>query len=98
MIDLSDQLPLAQLEGFDISDSQFPPQEWLPTNVKLTTRDALAEVPSTLVERYDVIDLGLLVLVAGDNPMTLLNNAVKMLSMYFYLHLNPMIRSYKQNY
>ena len=88
MIDLSEQLPLAQLDGFDISDSQFPPQQWLPSNVKLRTHDALAEVPNELVEKYDVIHLGLLVLVAGDNPTILLNNAVKMLSMYLYLHLN----------
>lgn len=95
MIDLSEQLPLAQLDGFDISDSQFPPQQWLPSNVKLTTQDALAEVPDELEKRYDVVHLGLLVLVAGDNPMTLLNNALKMLSMYLYLHLNRKNVKYK---
>ena len=93
MIDLSEQLPLAQLDGFDISDSQFPPQQWLPNNVKLRTHDALAEVPNELVEKYDVIHLGLLVLVAGDNPTNLLNNAVKMLSTYLDLRLNSCLEN-----
>lgn len=85
MIDLAEQLPLVQLHGYDLSSSQFPPKEWLPNNVKLMTLDALAEVPSELIEVYDVIHVGLLVLVAGDDPMPLLRNLIKMLSMFFEL-------------
>lgn len=48
--------------------------------MELTTLNALAEIPSILVEKYDVIHIGLLVLVAGDEPVPLLKNVVKMLS------------------
>ncbi|KAL9031755.1 MAG: hypothetical protein Q9196_000232 [Gyalolechia fulgens] len=80
LIDLAQQLPHAQLDGYDISSTQFPPAEWLPSNVKLKTLDALAEVPSSLVSTYDVIHAGLVVLVAGDDPVPLLRNLIKMLS------------------
>ncbi|KAI4117271.1 MAG: hypothetical protein LQ338_007578 [Usnochroma carphineum] len=79
LVDLAEQLPWAQLDGYDISSSQFPPAEWLPRNVKLMTLDALAEIPSSLIEKYDVIHVGLLVLVAGDDPMPLLRNLRRML-------------------
>ena len=80
MIDLAEQLPSAQLDGFDISSSQFPPKEWLPTNVTLVTHNALNPVPSEFVAKYDVIHVGLLVLVAGEDPSRLLRNLIKMLS------------------
>lgn len=80
LIDLAEQLPQAKLDGYDISSAQFPPTEWLPSNVQLETLDALAEVPKPLIEKYDVIHLGLLVLVAGDDPLPLLRNVVRMLS------------------
>lgn len=80
LIDLAEQLPRAKLDGYDVSSSQFPPPEWLPRNVKLEVLDALAEVPSSLVEKYDVVHIGLLVLVVGDNPLRLLRNVIRMLS------------------
>ena len=80
LIDLAEQLPRGQLDGYDISSAQFPPAKWLPANVKLSTLDALAEVPAPLVGRYDVIHIGLLVLVLGDDPGPLLRNILRMLS------------------
>lgn len=80
LIDLAEQLPRAKLVGYDVSPLQFPPPEWLPRNVKLEVLDALAEVPSSLVENYDVVHIGLLVLVVGDNPLPLLRNVIRMLS------------------
>ena len=44
------------------------------------TLDILDEVPTHLVERYDIVHVGLLVLVARNDPMPLLRNLVRMLS------------------
>ncbi|KAL8787997.1 MAG: hypothetical protein Q9213_001889 [Squamulea squamosa] len=85
LVDLAEQLPHAQLDGYDISSSQWPPAEWLPSNVKLKTLDALAIVPNHLVEKYDVIHIGLLVLVARDDPKPLLKNVLSMLKPGGYL-------------
>ncbi|KAL8760291.1 MAG: hypothetical protein Q9184_003386 [Pyrenodesmia sp. 2 TL-2023] len=68
-----------KLDGYDISSSQVPPQPWLPTNVSLVTLDALAEIPDSHVGKYDVIHIGLLVLVAGDDPLPLLRNVIRLL-------------------
>ncbi|KAI4098050.1 MAG: hypothetical protein LQ339_006618 [Xanthoria mediterranea] len=85
LIDLAEQLPRAKLVGYDVSPLQFPPPEWLPRNVKLEVLDALAEVPSSLVENYDVVHIGLLVLVVGDNPLPLLRNVIRMLKPNGYI-------------
>ncbi|KAL8704725.1 MAG: hypothetical protein Q9225_008069, partial [Loekoesia sp. 1 TL-2023] len=86
LIDLAEQLPQAELDGYDISSSQFPPQKWLPKNIHLMTLDALAEVPESLVEKYDVVHVGLLVLAVGNDPMPLLRNLSRMLKPGGYLH------------
>jgi SAM-dependent methyltransferase len=59
--DLSQTLaPTCELDGFDISDSQFPPPEQLPNNVKLQLLDAKGPVPAHLQNRYDIINIRLL--------------------------------------
>lgn len=73
-------MPKAQLEGYDISTEQFPPREWLPENVSLSQLDVLKPIPKELVEKFDVIHLGIVVAVVNDNPHPLLENILKMLS------------------
>lgn len=71
----------AQLDGFDVSEDQFPDKGWLPKNVTLSTLDSLAPLPDHLVGKYDVVHIGLLVMIIkNENPVPLLNNVMAMLS------------------
>ena len=74
--------PSTRLDGFDVSGDQFPPAEWLPPNVRLSTADAFAPVPEDLVGRYDVVHLRMMVLVvrAAADLDGLLGNLVRLLS------------------
>ena len=82
LCDLSKDLPSSsQLDGFDISDSQFPVAENLPSNVKLYTQDAAAEPPQELHGQYDVVHLRLFLSVIADNdPGGVLRFCHKLLS------------------
>ncbi|RFU29636.1 hypothetical protein B7463_g6716, partial [Scytalidium lignicola] len=51
LLDLAENLPSSvQLDGYDISDSQYPSQAFLPNNVSLNVLDAFGDVPPHLVE------------------------------------------------
>lgn len=70
-----------QLDGFDISADQFPDKGWLPKNVTLNTLDSLAPLPEHLVAKYDVVHIGLVVMIIkNENPTPLLKNVMAMLS------------------
>lgn len=70
-----------QLDGFDISAAQFPDKGWLPQNVTLSILDSLAPLPEHLVGKYDIVHIGLVVmLIKGENPVPLLKNVMAMLS------------------
>lgn len=57
-MDLASQLPATTvLDGFDISDGQFPHESTLPSNVKLSVMDSFDEVPDEFVGKYDVVHL-----------------------------------------
>ncbi|MCJ1399509.1 hypothetical protein MMC11_002711 [Xylographa trunciseda] len=79
--------PSAQLDGFDISGDQFPPAEWLPSNVTLSTADAFAPIPEDMVGKYDVVHLRMMVIVVkGPKELeTLMNNLVLLLKPGGYL-------------
>ncbi|MCJ1377998.1 hypothetical protein MMC17_001094 [Xylographa soralifera] len=79
--------PSTQLDGFDISGDRFPPAEWLPTNVRLSTADAFAPVPVHLVGKYDVVHLRMMVIVVKgqDDLETLMKNLVLLLKPGGYL-------------
>ena len=80
--------PAAQLDGFDISEEQYPPPGWLPRNVTLSTLDILKPIPEDLHGMYDVVHVGLIVLVIErDDPVPVLNNLFTLLSMFIYLSL-----------
>lgn len=60
--DLARCLPVnCRLEGFDISDAQFPSLQSLPANICLDILDAKQPFPQHLHHRYDLVCLRLLV-------------------------------------
>ena len=77
-----------KLDGLDISFDQYPPKEWLPSNISFITQDILAEPPPSLVAKYDIIHVQLFITILRDgNPVSMLQNLMKMLSEYLYLPL-----------
>ncbi|KAL2843922.1 hypothetical protein BJY01DRAFT_248384 [Aspergillus pseudoustus] len=83
-ISLSPTLPLnAHLDGFDITDAQFPPREWLLGNVCLEKLDILSSVPERLHGIYDVVAIRFFTLMVRDNDVsTLVGNLLSLLSRY----------------
>ena len=82
LIEAARTLPAsAQLDGYDISSAQYPPEGWLPKNVDLKVLDMLDPVPEELVGKYDVVHVGLIVMVVrNENPTPVLNNLMTLLS------------------
>lgn len=75
-------LPSARLDGFDISLTQFPPQQWLPSNLYLHTHDAFTPFPDEHLGCYDVIHLRFFVTMLGWNNLSLfIENLRTLLSM-----------------
>lgn len=71
----------AQLDGYDISSDPYPPKEWLPKNVHLGVLNMLDPVPKELVGKYDVVHVGLIVIVVrNENPGLVLKNLMTLLS------------------
>lgn len=75
------QLPCAQLDGFDKCVDQFPCKEWLPSNVSLQALDIGEDIPESLLGIYDVVHVRHFLLVVKDDPLSLLKNLVALLSM-----------------
>jgi hypothetical protein len=82
LLDLASQLPqTVRLEGYDLSDGQFPHKSVLPANVSLNTLNAFKDVPLELVEKYDVVHLRFwCCVVKHNNPIGLIQHAMKLLS------------------
>ena len=87
LVDLAKKVPeSSQLDGFDISASNFPPKEWLPQNINLSLLDASSPLPEELVGKYDIVHVGRIVLfIRNEDPSVFLNNFVKLLSTYIYI-------------
>lgn len=82
LLDLARDHPKATLEGFDISSAQYPHPGWLPDNVHLNILDILRPIPADLRGKFDIVHVGLVVLVVENgNPSALLENLLTMLSM-----------------
>ncbi|KAL8722224.1 MAG: hypothetical protein Q9225_001269 [Loekoesia sp. 1 TL-2023] len=78
--------PSSELHGYDIDVSQFPPKQWLPKNVFTLSWDAFSEVPAAMVEQYDIIHIGIfMLLIANNNPLPILKNLMRMLKPGGYL-------------
>jgi hypothetical protein len=70
-----------RLEGLDITDAQYPPKEWLPANVTLSTWDAYSDVPQDLVGRYDIVNIRYMALTVRESNLSiLLRNLISLLS------------------
>ena len=83
LLDLAKRLPSATLDGYDISARQYPPNEWIPNNVKLHIVDATRDPPQHLQGYYDIVHIRLfLSIVENNNPSRILNHCLKLLSMY----------------
>ena len=87
LLDLAKNLPSsAQLEGFDTSSASYPPEEWLPENVKLGIWNVFEGPPESLHNRYDVVHIRLFLVVIKDNdPSPILRHCLKILSMFISL-------------
>lgn len=73
--------PSARLDGLDVSHTQCPPAEYMPSNINLRIHDCLSEPPSDLLAQYDIIHLQCFNSVVPDNdPVPVVRNLLKMLS------------------
>lgn len=57
----------AQIDGFDISQSQFLPASTLPPNVALYEHDILQPLPESYHEHYEIIAVRALVTALADD-------------------------------
>lgn len=86
LIDVSRQLPEAQLDGLDYNLRQAPHAKWLPANVKMRHWNLFEEVPDDLVGKYDYVHTRLLLLVVeSKNPRPIIRNLHKLLKPGGYL-------------
>lgn len=70
-----------QLDGFDISDSQYPCTQLLPDNVHLSVLDSFGDVPENLAGTYDVVHLRFwCCIVRGDDARLLMRHVLTLLS------------------
>lgn len=82
LIDLAKEMPNANLHGFDVSTAQFPHKNWLPAHVSLQQLDAFGDIPPVLIEKYDVVHIGLIVAaIRGGDPSPLVDKLLSVLSM-----------------
>lgn len=91
LTELSDLLPSsAQLDAFDISASQYPPQEWLPHNISLHIHNAFSPFPQDALAKYDVVHVQCFItLIANDDPAPLIEILMSLLSR-FLKHQSPL--------
>lgn len=89
LLDLSSHVSEGtQLDGFDLSEEQFPHKSTWPANINFRTVDAFGEVPEDLVHRYDVVHLRFWCCVVRNNdPTGLIRHAERLLSKHI-----PIIR------
>ncbi|KAL7824065.1 S-adenosyl-L-methionine-dependent methyltransferase [Trichoderma gracile] len=87
LLDVAAQVPsTVQLNGFDISDEQFPDRSSLPNNMNLSVMDAFADVPEKHRGKYDVVHMRLwCAVVQGGDPSALIRHATQLLKPGGYL-------------
>ena len=79
--ELSRELPNARIDGFDVSDEQYPPEDWYGPNVTLSKLDIFEPLPEELKGKYDVVHLRFFMAVAGDDDVQIvIRNLRDMLS------------------
>ena len=81
--ELTRELPNARIDGFDISDEQYPPENWYGPNVTLSKLDIFQPLPEELKGKYDVVHLRFFMAVTvDDNVQVVIKNLKDMLSKY----------------
>ena len=71
----------ARLDGFDISDQQFPRENIYGDNVTLSTLDIFKPLPSHLLAKYDVVHIRYFMGIAtNDSVQVAVDNLNAMLS------------------
>ena len=81
--ELTRELPHALIDGFDISDEQYPPEKWYGPNVLLSKLDIFKPLLEELKGKYDVVHLRFFMAVAvDDNVQIVIKNLKDMLSKY----------------
>lgn len=86
LLNVAKEVPATvRLDGFDISLSQAPPQEWLAPNITLRTWDIFEDPPKDIVGQYDIVHVRLVLLVIRENKsIPVIKNLLKLLSKCFY--------------
>ncbi|KAL7940783.1 S-adenosyl-L-methionine-dependent methyltransferase [Trichoderma barbatum] len=81
LLDVATQVPsTVQLDGFDISDEQFPHKSNVPENVNFRITDALSKVPDDLVGQYDVVHIRFLgPIIKGGDTEGVIQHAIQLL-------------------
>ena len=75
------ELPEDYIDGYDISDEQYPPEKWYGPKVSLSKLDIFKPLPEELKGRYDVVHLRFFMTVASDdNVHVVIENLKSMLS------------------
>ena len=81
--ELSRERPQALIDGFDISDLNFSPEEWYGPNVSLSKLDIFKPLPEQLKGKYDVVHLRFfMTVISDDNMHIVMKNLKEMLSEY----------------
>ena len=82
LAELKKEFPASvHLDGFDISDQQYPPASWYGENVSLSILDIFKPLPENLKGKYDVVHLRFFMTVASDDTIQIaVDNLTSMLS------------------
>lgn len=89
-MELAQQLPHWQIDGFDISGDQYPSATWLSPNISLYEHDAFEPFPSEYHGKYDIVNLRFfMTLLNGQIVNQVLQNVMALLSMCISPFLRP---------
>ncbi|KAF3404183.1 hypothetical protein DPV78_003382 [Talaromyces pinophilus] len=77
---LAQNLPHWQIDGFDISGDQYPSAAWVSGNIRLYEHDAFQPFPSEYHGKYDLVNLRFfMTLLNGQNLNRVLQNVMALL-------------------
>ena len=69
----------ARLDGFDISDKQFPQENIYGANVSLSTLDIFKPLPKHLLGKYDVVHIRYFMAIATNESVQVAMDNLKAL-------------------
>ena len=78
---LADEMPDAQVAGFDIAADQFAHESTWPSNAKMRIWDFKTPPPDEFVGVFDAVNVGIIaVVVENDDPTSIIRNIALLLS------------------